>query len=257
MKQRNRFLVIITTTALAMSIFAPAASAKAKEIELLTGKTAAITAGAEAWIALNWVADEDVSNFRVTVTDAPNGVTVSYPTNLDGWTGLAGGHYLDKDEVDFTALKLAVDGSVTKDIKMDVEASYEFEGKVQSGNFTVKIPVAVFAGDTDLSQTTKGAVISGDGSWVDVSFAGYAPSSNDFTMKVSEPAGLVVSYPGYGSSTSLHSDARLSAGESDVARFYAHPNGGTGTFPVTIDVTYDAGNGTKTLSSVVEVTVNP
>ena len=256
MNYRKRFLILISTMALAMTVFAPAASAKAKEVELLTGKTSAITAGTSAWVALNWVAEEDVSNFKVVATDLPSGVTVSYPTNLSGYTGLAGGHYLDKDEVDYTALKIEIDNSVSKDAKFELVASYEYEGQEYSGGFKVKVPVAQFDGDIDLSMTTGEVTAAADGSWVSVSFAGHAPSSESFTMVVSDPAGLAVTYPGYGSVSSLHSDRTLSAGECDVARCFVNPAGETGSFPIVVEVQYDAGNGTQTIQGTVTVNVS-
>lgn len=257
MKPIARILVVASLLTVATAALSPAASAKAKEVELLTGDTAAVMAGANAWVALNWTSSENISDFRVVLDSAPDGVTVSYPDNLASWTGLAGGHFLDADEVDFTALKLSIPASYSKkDAKVSLSISYDFEGQAQSGNFSFKVPVVQFSGDVDLSQTTDAAEVSAGDGWVNVSFAGYAPSSNGFNMVVSNPGDLAVIYPGYGSSTSLHGDTSLKAGENDVARFFVDASDtDAGQYPVSIEVTYDAGQGTQTLRGNITVSV--
>lgn len=232
------------------------AAADDDEVELLTGSTAAIMAGTDSWVALNWTAEEDVSNFRVDLNSATDGVVVSYPDNLGTWSGLAGGHYLDEDEVDYTALKVSIPSSFTKKYaKIKLNVSYELEGETETGKFSFKVPVTQFSGDADLSQTSDTAGVSGSG-WVAVSFAGHAPRSGGFAMVVTDAAGLEVIYPSADTSTSLHADAELVALESDVARFYVDASAvPPGDYPVAIEVTYDAGAGRKTLGGMVTVTV--
>ncbi len=255
MKRTARILIVTSLLAVVTATLSPAASAKAKEVDLLTGKTAAVMAGSDSWVVLNWTSDEDISDFRVVVDD-PGDVTVSYPTNLGTWTGLAGGHFLDTDEVDFSALKVSVPADYTnKDASIKVEVSYQFEGKTQSGTFKFKVPVVQFEGGVAVSQTSDSATVAG-ADWVSVSYAGLAPSSNGFDLTVTDPAGLTIIYPRYDSSTSLYNDATLSAGESDSADFYVDASSADpGVYPVGIQVTYDAGQGLETLAGTVNITV--
>ncbi len=255
MKHTARILIVTSLLAVVTATLSPAASAKAKEVDLLTGKTAAVMAGSESWVVLNWTADEDISNFRVVIDD-PGDFGFSYPSNLGTWTGLAGGHFLDQDEVDYTALKVSVPSDYSKkDESVKVEVSYDFEGETETGTFKFKIPVVQFEGDTDLKQTSDSATVAG-ADWVSVSYAGIAPSSDGFDLTVTDPAGLTIIYPRYDSSTSLYNDATLSAGESDSADFYVDASGmGPGKYPVAIEVTYDAGDGRETVAGTVTISV--
>jgi len=78
-------------------------------------------------------------------------------------------------------------------------------------------------------------------------------------MTVADAAGLPIVYPADGSSTSLHHNARLEDGETDIARFrvdaYDVP---TGTYTITIRATYrkDA-RIVELLGSVTLVVVEP
>ena len=82
------------------------------------------------------------------------------------------------------------------------------------------MPTTVYQG-TDVAQVTDEVeVTAGAGAWVEVAYSGLAPVVERFSVVVGAESALPITYPGYGSTTSLHHDASLEDGETDVVRFF-------------------------------------
>ncbi len=247
------FLIVVPTMVL------PSAAMAKPSVELLTKNTAAVTAGADAWMVLNWTASEDIRDFKVVATKVSSGATVDYPTNLGSWTGLMGGHELLADEIDFSAMKVSVPaGYSKKDVKVDLKVSYTVGGKATSDKVSIKVPVAIYTGQALSHVSTDATVAGGDVGWISMAFAGHAPATSDFSLVIDDPAGLVLSYPSGRSSTSFQRDARLTAGETDFAAVlvdatYAEP----GEYTVTFTATYTASTGPESMSGTATITVTP
>ncbi len=229
-----------------MGLAAPAAAAPKpdvdKDVELTNYETAAIVAGDSAWIALNWHGGGgDVENFRLVVKKPEAGVEVRYPDNTGTYTSLWADDTLSDDEYDFTAIHVTVPYAAGSDIKLQFALSYERDGKEKTGVFNVRVPVVQYSGGEDLQQVTAslGEVTLGESAWVGVSYAGLAPRLDDFQVTVTDGGGLPIVYPADGTSTSLHHNARLEDGETDIARFrvdaYDVP---AGTYTIAITATY-------------------
>lgn len=239
-------LVLPIALALIMGLAAPAAAAPKpdvdKDVELTNYETAAIVAGDSAWIALNWHGGGgDVENFRLVVKKPEAGVEVRYPDNTGTYTSLWADDTLSDDEYDFTAIHVTVPYAAGSDIKLQFALSYERDGKEKTGVFNVRVPVVQYSGGEDLQQVTAslGEVTLGESAWVGVSYAGLAPRLDDFQVTVTDGGGLPIVYPADGTSTSLHHNARLEDGETDIARFrvdaYDVP---AGTYTIAITATY-------------------
>lgn len=241
------------------TLLAPAAAIAKPSVDLLTTSTAAITAGADAWVVLNWTASEDVTNFRVVATKVPDGVAVDYPANLGSWTGLMGGHELLADEVDFSAIKVSVPaGYGGKDAKLDLQVSYSVGGKATSESVKLKVPVVTYTGEALSHVSTDATVPAIDGGWVSMAFTGHAPATSDFSLVIDDPAGLVISYPSERGATSFQRDARLTAGETDFAAIYVDTiSAAPGDYLVRFTATYTASTGPESMSGSATITVTP
>ena len=226
----------------------PALAAKpgSATVDALTAQTGTVLAGDSAWVEIVWEAsDGDAEDFQVTVKNPDPGWEVRYPDNTGSYSSTWGDSTLSSGEIDFTAIHVTVPYSASKDVTLHLEASYTTGGKSHSQAFQVKVPVADYTG-SDLNQAGGDTTIDGSG-WVQVPFVGNAPRLDGFQMTASPPDGLVVSYPGDGSFTSLAHDARLEDGESDYAAFFVGATGaapGSYTIPIHVTYTKDATQGT-------------
>ena len=73
----------------------------------------------------------------------------------------------------------------------------------------------------------------------------------------SDPA-LPITYPAYGSSTSLHHDALLEDGETDVVRFFVDTSGASaGDYTMTVLASYARGGDSGGVKGAVTVSVVP
>jgi hypothetical protein len=259
-------LIVLMVAALLVSTALPAAAAPKpnvdKEVVLTNYETAAIVAGDSAWIALNWHGGGgDAENFQLTVKKPAAGVEVRYPDNTGTYSSLWADDTLSDDEYDFTAIHVTVPYAVGTDIKLQFALSYERDGKQKSGVFNVRVPVVQYTGGEDLQQVTDslGEVTLGESAWVGVSFAGLAPRLDDFQLTVTDAGGLPIVYPADGSSTSLHHNARLEDGETDVARFRVDAyDVGVGSYTIAITATYRKDAASEQLAGTVTLNVvNP
>ncbi|MGZ5383583.1 MAG: hypothetical protein ACXW1Y_02265 [Acidimicrobiia bacterium] len=259
-------IVLLLAALLIVSTASPAAAGPKpdvdKDVELTNYETAAIVAGDSAWIALNWVGGGgDAQNFQLVVKKPDAGVEVRYPDNTGTYTSLWADSTLSDGEYDFTAIRVTVPYDAGRDIKLLFTLSYDHAGGQKNRSFNVRVPVVEYAGGEDLKQVTEslGEVALGESAWVGVSYAGVAPRLDDFQLTVTDAGGLSIVYPADGSATSLHHNARLEDGETDVARFRVDAYGvGPGTYTIQIQAKYRKDATTATLAgSVTLVVVTP
>ena len=237
----------------------PATAIAAPQLDLLTSTSAAITAGSESWVLLNWTSSETVTNFHAEVSDIPDGVTIGYPSNLGSWTGLMNGHELAGSEIDYSAVKISVPADFQNDsFKIDVLVSYQVDGRATNHKFKVKVPVAFFSGQAVSYLSGDTTIPSGSGGWANLSFAGHAPTTSDFSLVVDDASGLKLMYPGDRTSTSLRRDAVLSAGESDSAAVYIDTSlTDAGDYVVTFTARFTSSTGPESMTGTATITVTP
>jgi hypothetical protein len=253
-----RASVVAVVAALLLIAGAPpalAAPGGPAKVDTLTVQTGTVLAGDSAWVEIVWEATGgDAEDFQVTVKNPDPGWEIRYPENTGSYTSTWGDSTLSDGEIDFTAIHVTVPYGAGKDAKLHLDASYSTDGKTHSQSFQVKVPVADYTGD-DLTQAGGDATIDGSG-WVQVPFLGNAPRLDDFQMTASPSAGMTVSYPSDGASTSLAHDARLEGGESDYAAFFLDVSGTTpGTYTVPLRVTYSKDSTRGTWAGTVSITV--
>lgn len=230
-----------------------------KDVELTNYETAAIVAGDSAWVALNWQGGGgDAENFQLVVKKPDPGVEVRYPENTGAFTSLWADDTLSDGEYDFTAVHVTVPYTAGTEIKLLFTLTYEHNGKAKTRSFNVRVPVVEYSGGEDLQQVTAslGELTQGESAWVGVSYAGLAPRLDDFELTVTDAGGLPIVYPGDRSSTSLHHDARLEDGETDVARFRIDAfDVPAGTYTIAVMATYRKDTATAELVGSVSLEV--
>ena len=108
MSKRVLALILSPVTVLVM-LASPAAAAKEKDfVTLMTDQPGALTAGTAAWLSLVWESNQNnLQHFSVVVDSVDAGVSIAYPSEGTE-TGLWQNHILAKNEVDFTAIYVAV-----------------------------------------------------------------------------------------------------------------------------------------------------
>jgi hypothetical protein len=258
-------VALILVILLLLSTAAPAAAAPKpkvdKDVELTNYETAAIVAGDSAWIALNWRGGGgDAENFQLVVKKPDPSVQIRYPENTGTHTSLWADDTLSDGEYDFTAVHVTVPYEAGRDIKLLFTLTYEHNGKEKRRDFNVRVPVIEYAGGEDLQQVTSslGEITLGENAWVGVSYAGLAPRLDDFQLTVTDAGGVPIVYPGDGSITSLHHDARLEDGETDIARFridaYDIP---AGTYTIGVLATYRKDTIAAELAGTVTLEIVP
>jgi len=229
----------------AVLIPAPAAFAQSGELQLTKSEVATIVKGTGGWVALTWTAaGGDIAGVRMTVVSQTKGVDVTYPANTGDHVSLWDNDTLVDGELDFTAFYLDVDETVNgKDAKLRVEVEMVIDGKRATDNFTVKVPVVAHSG-ASIEQVTDdaGTVPAGESRWVEVAFTGLAPTTSNVSTAVSA-SGLEIAYPGEGVSTSLHHDAQLDFGETDVVRFLVDAESTEpGNYRIDLETSFDGGS---------------
>ncbi len=127
------------------------------------------------------------------------------------------------------------------------------DGKTESKKYKVKVPVAKFNGD-DVAQSTEhaGSVPVKEPVWLGADWTGVAPTIEDVRMTVSSPDGATITYPKYGTFTSLHHSDTLVAGETDTARALVDASSlKPGTYTLYLELTYTKGNDKKSVEGKV------
>ena len=149
-------------------------------------------------------------------------MTIAYPTNTDTYTSLMDNDTLSTGEIDFTSLQISVPYG-SKEVKLDVVATWTENGGTQSKKYKVKIPVAKLKGDDiALSTDDVGSVpvgtaselneasVDGKGSWLGVEWTGIAPTIDNVQMTVTGPEDLIITYSGGAPSQASATTTRLS-----------------------------------------------
>jgi hypothetical protein len=223
-------------------------------VKSLTVQTGTVLAGDSAWIEVVWESSGgDAEDFQVTVKNPDPGWEVRYPSSTGSFASTWADSTLSDGEIDFTALHVTVPYQA-KSLNLHLEASYSTGGKSHTQSYSVKVPVAAYSGD-DLTAGGGDVAIDGSG-WVEVAFTGNAPRLDGFQMAASPPAGLTVTYPGDGSTTSLAHDARLEDGESDYAAFFIDATAAApGTYTIPLHVTYTKDSTAGTWDGSLTITV--
>jgi len=257
----RRILTLILLTATLVGVAIPASAkdepSKTAKVKLETHKTPAVVEGGATWITVSWRgADADATGFRITATSKTPGIKISYPENTGAYSSLMHNDTLSSDEVDFTALRLDVPYD-SKQIKLDVVASWNDGKKDVEKKFTVTVPTFAYTGNDAALVTTNAGVMTVDGPWVDVDWSGLAPALDGVQMTVDGPPDAVIAYPGGRAWSSLSFDDRLTQGETDVARFRLDASSLTpGDHQFTVLLTYTRGGSTSETSGLVTVTIS-
>lgn len=232
-------------------------------VRLLTPTTAAVTRGDDGWVALNWTAFgsqlEDVEDFEVTLRkNPPRHVDVAYSDTTVDHASLWDNDVLSVGEVDYTALHIDVGEDYNRNtIRLRLVVSYTADGQRFSDRHNITVPVVDFSGQP-IEQVTDdwGTANAGDAAWYEIAFAGQAPAVTDFSVVVTEPSGMVVTYP-QGTHTSLHFDDVLESRETDVVRLYIETAGmvaGEHTLTVECNYTYEGRRITETDTLTITIT---
>lgn len=221
--------------------------------------------GQTAWVSVDWRSSTDVYNFAVTI-DAPKDYVVSYPsgrafTSLYGSSSLAGG------TEDFTAFKISVPysahGAAVITLNVAWTTSSTTSGNSGSGssgneqlNANLKIPLKDYQGISLNLLTNSVDVSRTSAAYVAVHFEGLAPSLNNFTVTVSAPTGIIVTYPSNGSTSGLNGGTSLFNGIPDFVAFHIDASGvPPGTYPLTLNESFDTSSH-QTTTSVVDLVVS-
>ena len=256
----RRWIVTALASALLLAVAAPANADRAGKVELLSERAAAVVVGDTVWLAFTWRAHGDLTDFRVVVRRADEAV-VAYPENTATYTAPYQSPHLMDGEIDYTAIRVHVPASMeqrSKDVKLQLEASWDDSGRRRSAIHNVKVPIAFYEG-ADVAQVTDVIeVAAGEGTWVEVAYAGLAPLIERFSVVIDSSAPVPITYPGYGSDTSLHHDAALEDGETDVVRFFVDAaDVKPGEFELTLLASYARGGRPGGIQDVVTVSVLP
>ena len=230
-------------------------------LELLTPGVPAILKGDTVWITALWTATGgSLENLSVTAT----GADVSYPANTAEYTSLMQDASLSEGEIDFTAIKIAIpnDG---KDTFLTLKADWTWNGKKYNkiladgkvtGEAKLDVPTVEFTGD-DVSHVDPGpvSVSQGGSGWIDITFAGNAPSVEDFQVTIDGPDSIGVEYP-QTTHTSLVHDNNLEDGETDVARVYVDFSPlAPGDYQITVTARWDKGKEGGSLTGTMTLRV--
>jgi hypothetical protein len=262
-------IILLLVLAMILATAGPAMAApKDVNIDLRSPKTAAVTAGTTAWVAVEWLAKGgDAEEFQVTV-EASDGVGIWYPYKTDDpddWVGeevftsLWGDKTLSQSELDFTAVRLQVPADAPTFVDLILTVSYQSNGQDKTDTFKSKVPIVQYEGQDleqlgDAQELAAGTTEAGTSPWVEVSYAGFAPVLENFSVSVTDTAGLEIAYPLDGSSTSLSHNSTLEGGETDFVAFkLIEPP--PGTYELAIEATYTKGGEPFSLSGSVTVSI--
>jgi len=264
-------MILVLTLAMVLATAAPAlAKERDVNIDLRSSKTAAVTAGDTAWVAIDWLAKGgDAEDFAVEA-EVGNGVGVWYPyksTDTSGspetFTSLMGDSTLSESEVDFTAIRLDVPYDVPKNIDLILTVTYKSNGETHREVFKAKVPVAYYDGQ-DLQQVTAdvGPIPAGVETWVSVDYKGFAPRLDDVSVTATGGSELTIVYPSKGTEdnpipgtfTSLRRDSTLDDNETDDVAFRVAASE-PGTYVLSLEVTYAKDGAQSSMTGSVTVTV--
>lgn len=255
----RRWILLSLLTGLVLSMANPAVADRPGKVELVQERAATVVVGDTVWLAFTWRAQGDLENFQVVVrrTDSAE---VTYPANTATYSGPYQSPHLMDGEIDYTAVRVHIPESSktakSKEFKLQLEASWDSGNRRQSSIHNIKVPTMVYQG-TDVAQVTDSVeVAAGDGAWVEVAYSGLAPVVDRFAVVVGTDPALPITYPGYGSKTSLHHDASLEDGETDVIRFFVDAaDAEPGDYQVKLAASFSRGDSPSGLDGLLTVSV--
>jgi hypothetical protein len=258
--RRRLRTVLPLAAAVALFLAAAAPAVDRTGVTLVSSTLPTLTPGETAWVTTLWRgADADAGSFQLTAS-APAGTTVSYPTNTGAFSSLSKQATLLAGDTDYAALKIRVGDAASGSQRIDLTVSYvpgsrsggygSGSGGYGSGGYgrtteqlQVTLPVVAATGDAvRLLTTSVGPVKAGTAQFVQVSLQGVKPGVTNVAVKVTDPGGATVSYPGDRSSTSLSQDGTLDVGETDTAAFRVDAAKLTpGSYRLGIDIAFGSG----------------
>jgi hypothetical protein len=238
----------------------PARAASTDALDLVLPTLASMLPGQLGWVSLLWTATADVCD--VEVTAAGTGVTIRYPSNTGEFTSFYTNSALATGNIDFTALHIDVDGSVTKAVPLTVSVAYRLlpPGQVKKNDdlatkkvncagpkgaqtVAASLPVSPSSDAAVIQKTTAASVSRSTPTWTNITFRGTRPNLTNFRVSLTPPAGLKVSYPGDATSAGLHDVATLPVGADDYVSVRLDASGiAAGTYQVPLHATYTGGS---------------
>lgn len=256
-RRSNLLLLLVVLACVVLLLVPPAAAADKTEATLLTPETAAVIVGDTAWLALMWEATGDLRNFEVTVSE-DGGAEIGYPLNTRDRAAPYHSVDLLDGEIDYTAIafRYPEEAKSQKEAKLTVVATWDGEKGLDSDKFKITVPLVVYDGDDLRRVTDTVSVQSGQVEWVEIAYSGLAPHLTGFSLTVDGPDGVGILYPGDGTATSLHSDATLQDGETDVARFRIDASAvEPGLFELGIVASYTRGDQNRQLAETISLEI--
>lgn len=203
-----------------------------------------VARGVDGWVNILLASPVDLDRVRIFVEEDKKGTEVIYP-GYGSSTGLSEGD-LPAMGTDYASFMLSTTGDSPDKFDLTIVAEWEEGGQFfRSEIGEIKVELREHDGD-DYDFLSEDATVSTTGDfagWVEMDFRGIAPINSDFEVKVKK--GLDDVYYPQGNYTSLHHNARLDGGETDVARIWIDPDtleSGT-TLSVEIEVKYENNEG--------------
>ena len=250
----------------------PAAHAAIKSdgLSLVVPVLAPMMPGQQGWVSALWTADQDVCDVQVTASG--QGLTTSYPTNTGAFTSLFKSSSLATGNLDFTALHVTVDPTVTSSVPVTLNVSYTVlaagqikpsddltkkavncKGSKASATVTTTLPIVVPTGPAVVQQAAKATVSRSTPSWADISYLGDRPGLSSFHATLTPPKGLVVSYPGDRAFAGLNDNDALPVGQLDHVSVRLDASGlAAGSYTVPVRATYTGGSLDGSLTLTVQ-----
>jgi hypothetical protein len=200
--------------------------------------------GVDGWVNILLASTVDLENVRIFVEEDKKGTEVIYPANGSS-TGLSEGS-LPAMGTDYASFMLMTTGDSPDEFDLTIIAEWtEGDQLYRSEIGEIEVELREHNG-RDYDFLSEDATVSTTGEWagwVEMDFRGIAPINSDFEVKVKE--GLDDEYYPQGNYTSLHHNARLDGGETDVARIWIDPETLEvgDTYTVEIEVKYENNEG--------------
>lgn len=257
-----RRLLTTGAAALALAAVAPSAPAAAQwtsQPTMVGSNDVTVVRGGETWVNVAWTAPTAMENFRIRAYEWSRDTSISYANDGDA-------AYLNQDatleagEMDVTSFKLETGSKTPSRFYVQIIVEWEFEGSTYRYypgglDFTA---IDHSGADYELvggNVATVAAEGDGSGNWVELDFHGLAPINSDIEVEVE--GDLEVYYP-QETFTSLHHDARLHAGETDVARLWIDPDvAEPGEYDLKLVVSYsDVDGRSRTETHPLSITVD-
>jgi hypothetical protein len=232
-------------------------------VTLLTSSLPAMAPGQAGWVSLNWLGDtRNATSFQVTATEPTGTVTIGYPTNTGAFSAPYRESQLLSGGTDYTSFYLHVAPGASAPATITFHLSYDEQNGNGGGNgankhyttdFTLQLPVVQASGAAIALATPSVSVPRATPTWVKISATASAAGVTGVHITAAGPAGLVVVYPGDGTSTSFNADPNLDKGETDYCGLRLDASAvALGSYTLTLTIAYGSGQSvTRSLALVV------